>query len=73
MKGDGDMFKVGDKVKIESKFHGMYNGLNGTVIENDKDKWYVRVRFDVPLIKEGYDRKIEEEIFYPSELNLATQ
>lgn len=62
------MFKVGDKVKIKSKFGGMYNGLRGTVTENKPDKWYVRVEFDKPLKAENYKNEIKEEIFYPSEL-----
>lgn len=64
------MLNVGDKVKIESKFHGMYDGRTGTVTENNPNVWYVRVTFDKPIMIEKYNLAIREEVFYPSELCL---
>lgn len=64
------MFKVGDRVKINSKFGGMYDGLTGTVKENNPTIWYVRIELDVPILLEKYDLEIKEEVFYPSELLL---
>ena len=62
------MFSVGDKVKIKSKFGGIYDNLTGVVVENNPDKWYIRVKFDNTVI--FYNEEIiTQEIFYPSELS----
>lgn len=64
------MFKVGDRVKINSMFGGMYDGLTGMIKENNPTVWYVRVELDIPILLEEYDLEIKEEVFYPSELLL---
>lgn len=64
------MLNVGDKVKIESKFHGIYDGRTGIVVENNPNVWYVRVIFDEPIMIDNL--KISEEVFYPSELHLIS-
>lgn len=64
------MLNVGDKVKIESKFHGIYDGRTGIVVENNPNVWYVRVILDEPIMIDNL--KISEEVFYPSELHLIT-
>lgn len=62
------MFSIGDKVKIKSKFGGIYDKLTGVVVENNTDKWYIRVEFDNPVIICN-EKTITQEIFYPSELS----
>lgn len=64
------MLNVGDKVKIESRFHGIYDGRTGIVVENNPNVWYVRVIFDKPIMIDNL--KISEEVFYPSELHLIS-
>ena len=67
------MFQVGDRVKINSKFCGMYDRKTGTVIEHTSSmpaivENFYRVRFDKPAVNKDYPEGIAEDIFHPSEL-----
>lgn len=63
---------IGNKVKIKSKFHGMYDGLTG-VIKGIRGDGFIEVEFDETLRTENYPWGVVEEIFYPSELNIIGQ
>lgn len=67
-------FPIGSRVKIQTKYSGMYNGKIGTVIEdpakvafNYDDSW-IRVRFDTPAI--FGENQISDDIFRDNELTL---
>ena len=67
-------FRVGDHVKIHSRFGGCYNNKTGTIISTDVLICYslmrdfCRIRFDSPVDMEG--SIIKEELFEYTELEL---
>ena len=68
-------FRVGDHVKIHSRFGGCYNNKTGTIISTDVLICYspmpdfCRIRLDSPAVGIG-GREIKEDIFEYTELEL---
>lgn len=65
-------FPVGSRVKLHTKFQGMYYGKLGTVIENPaKVSWsndfsWIRVKFDDPVVLG--EKEIKDDIFHVDNL-----
>ena len=64
---------VGDKVQINSKFHGMYHKKTGEIVECISEGYltgYIRIKFDTPVINKDYKYEIVGDVFQPQELRL---
>lgn len=62
------MVKVGNKVRIKSRFAGIYDKRTGVVIDTQRPDRFILVKFDDPAIIGS--TVIEKEIFFPDELTV---
>ena len=62
------MVKVGNKVRIKSRFAGIYDKRTGVVIDTQRPDRFILVKLHDPAIIGS--TVIEKEIFFPDELTV---